>query len=129
MDISKGGAPWLDNKMTLIKLNNEADIAANENLEIPQYNLINTGIYDQDGVREIQSIWGEKYSSSKYLLYNGTKESDDGSIVPVNLYEKYTTNRKVGGTNLLGFSPLIDKDMNLKAYFQQGYQPINLLFD
>lgn len=32
MDISKGGAPWLDNKMTLIKLNNEADIAANENL-------------------------------------------------------------------------------------------------
>ena len=32
MDISKGGGPWLDNTITLIKLDNEADIVANENL-------------------------------------------------------------------------------------------------
>ena len=129
MEISKGGTPWLDSTVALIKKSNEAEITANQNLEIPQYNIINTGIYDRDGVRQVMSIWGEKFSSSKYLLYNGTKEADDGSIVAVNLYQKYTTDRKVAGTNLLGFNPLIDQSMNLMAYFQQAYQPIKLEFD
>lgn len=48
MDVKFGGAPWMEDLVALIKLNNEADIQNNEKEEYPQYSMLNTGIYDRE---------------------------------------------------------------------------------
>lgn len=78
MKISSGGAPWMENEVKLIKTDNKAEIKNNELELVPQYDTINTGIYNQDKIREISKIWGESTSSSKYTVYRGKKEDDEG---------------------------------------------------
>lgn len=58
MNVSSGGAPWLQNNLKLVKTDNKAEIKNNELLTIPQFDTINTGIYNQDKTRQISKIWG-----------------------------------------------------------------------
>lgn len=107
LNVSSGGAPWLENEIKLVKTDNKAEIKNNELLSVPQFDTIDTGIYNQDKTRQISKIWGESTTSSKYTVYRGTKTDDDGNEIPVDIFQKYVTNRKIAGTNLLGFHPNI----------------------
>ena len=51
MEVEDGGAPWIDSMITLIKTNNRAEIKNNELLDTPQFDTINTGIYDSEKTR------------------------------------------------------------------------------
>jgi hypothetical protein len=62
-------------------------------------------------------------------VYRGTKKDDDDNDVPVDIFQKYVTTRKITGTNILGFSPFIDSGENLLSYFSQAYQGITLVYD
>lgn len=86
LEVNMGGAPWLDNLVKLVKTNNKAEIKDNELLDTPQYDTINTGIYDSDSTRSISRIWGETNSSSKYIVYEGTKINDEGEEVEVDIF-------------------------------------------
>jgi hypothetical protein len=35
------------------------------------------------------------------------KKDEDGNDVPVDIFQKYVTGRKIGGTDMLGFHPFI----------------------
>ena len=78
MNVSSGGAPWLENDIKLTKTDNKMEIKNNELLLVPQFDTIDTGIYNQDRTRQISKIWGESTSSSKYTVYRGTKTDEDG---------------------------------------------------
>lgn len=64
-------------------------------MQYPQYSQLNTGIYNRENLREILSIWGQKYSSSSYKLFSGEKYDDEGNLVEFSLFEKYTTDHKI----------------------------------
>lgn len=95
MNVSSGGAPWLENEMKLVKTDNKIEIKNNELLSIPQFDTIDTGIYYQEKTRQISKIWGETTSSSKYTVYRGKKTDDEGTEIPVDIFYKYVTDRKV----------------------------------
>lgn len=40
-------------------------------------------------------------------MYKDKKFDDEGKEVPVDIFEKYVTDRRVAGTNLMGFHPNI----------------------
>lgn len=128
MNISSGGAPWLENEIKLVKTDNKIDIKNNELLLVPQFDTIDTGIYNQDKTRQISKIWGESTSSSKYTVYRGTKTDEDGKEIPVDIFKKYVTDRKVEGTNLFGFHPNIKNGENLQIFVNQAHQSMNLTF-
>lgn len=98
-------------------------------METPQFDTINTGIYDSEKTREISHIWGESKSSSKYVVYKGTKTDDEGKEVEVDIFEKYVTDRTISGTNLFGFHPNVEEGEALQIYLTQAYQPFTLVFD
>lgn len=129
MKVSTGGAPWLTKTVQLFKTDNKDEIANNKLLVSPQYNTINTGIYHLEKTREIEKIWGETNSSSKYIVYRGQKTDDEGKIIPVDLFHKYVTERRVSGTNMFGFHPDIESGENLKIFVSQAYQPAVLSFE
>lgn len=78
INVTSGGAPWLENEVKLVKTNNKLEIKNNELLSIPQFDTIDTGIYNLDKTRQITKVWGETKSSSKYTIYRGTKTTDEG---------------------------------------------------
>jgi hypothetical protein len=57
------------------------------------------------------------------------KKDEEGYDIPVDLFQKYVTNRKIEGTNLLGFRPFISSGDNLLAYISQAYQSMTLVYD
>lgn len=128
LNVSSGGAPWLENEIKLVKTDNKAEIKNNQLLSVPQFDTIDTGIYNQDKTRQISKIWGESTTSSKYTVYRGTKTDDDGNEIPVDIFQKYVTNRKVAGTNLLGFHPNIKSGENLQVFVNQAHQSMDLVF-
>jgi len=71
MEVSEGGAPWINETVQLVKTDNQDEIKNNKLEVTPQYHTINTGIYDETKTREITKVWGETKSSSKYTVYRG----------------------------------------------------------
>lgn len=74
-------------------------------------------------------MWGENNASSKYLLYQGEGQDEEGNPIEINLYHKYVTDYLISGTNMFGFHPRISKNDNLQIYLQRAYQPFTLLFE
>ena len=68
----------MENKIKLIKMDNPAEIKNNELELIPQFDTIDTGIFNKNKTREITRVWGQSTSSSKYTVFHGTKTDDDG---------------------------------------------------
>ncbi len=48
----------MENKIKLIKMDNAAEIKNNELELIPQFDTIDTGIFNKNKTREISRVWG-----------------------------------------------------------------------